>query len=65
MIGTRVVLVAAMLGGSAHAAVAQQALAFAETTDGRGYGDSGTMPDTPDHANYSKRAMALDQIVVM
>ena len=34
-------------------------------TDLRGYGDSGTMPDTPDHANYSKRAMALDQVEVM
>ena len=33
--------------------------------DLRGYGDSGKMPDTPDHANYSKRAMALDQVEVM
>jgi haloacetate dehalogenase len=33
--------------------------------DLRGYGDSGTMPDTPDHGNYSKRAMALDQVEVM
>ena len=23
------------------------------------------MPDTPDHANYSKRAMAQDQVEVM
>ena len=28
--------------------------------DLRGYGDSGKMPDTADHSNYSKRAMALD-----
>ena len=28
--------------------------------DLRGYGDSGRPPDTPDHANYSKRAMAND-----
>ena len=28
--------------------------------DLRGYGDSGRPPDTPDHANYSKRAMASD-----
>ena len=33
--------------------------------DLRGYGDSGKMPDTPDFANYSKRAMALDQVEVM
>ena len=33
--------------------------------DLRGYGDSGKMPDTPDHANYSKRVMALDQVEVM
>jgi haloacetate dehalogenase len=33
--------------------------------DLRGYGDSGKMPDTPDHSNYSKRAMALDQVEVM
>ena len=33
--------------------------------DLRGYGDSGKMPDTPDHANYSKRAMALDQVELM
>ena len=33
--------------------------------DLRGYGDSGKMPDTPDHANYTKRAMALDQVEVM
>jgi len=33
--------------------------------DLRGYGDSSKPPDTPDHANYSKRAMALDQVAVM
>src|SRR5687767_10448326 len=33
--------------------------------DLRGYGDSGKMPDTPDFSNYSKRAMALDQVEVM
>ena len=33
--------------------------------DLRGYGDSGKMPDTPDHAGYAKRAMALDQVEVM
>jgi haloacetate dehalogenase len=34
-------------------------------TDLRGYGESGKPPSTPDHAAYSKRAMALDQIAVM
>jgi haloacetate dehalogenase len=33
--------------------------------DLRGYGDSSKPADTPDHSNYSKRAMALDQIEVM
>jgi haloacetate dehalogenase len=33
--------------------------------DLRGYGDSGKMPDTADHGNYSKRAMALDHVEVM
>lgn len=33
--------------------------------DLRGYGDSSKLPDTPDHANYSKRNMALDQVEVM
>src|SRR5215831_16950903 len=33
--------------------------------DIRGYGDSSKAPDTPDHANYSKRAMALDMVEVM
>ena len=30
--------------------------------DLRGYGDSSKSPDTPDHANYAKRAMALDMV---
>jgi haloacetate dehalogenase len=34
-------------------------------TDLRGYGDSGKPPSTPDHATYSKRAMARDQVEVM
>jgi haloacetate dehalogenase len=34
-------------------------------TDLRGYGDSGKPPSTPDHAPYSKRAMAADQVAVM
>ena len=34
-------------------------------TDLRGYGDSSTPPDGENHANYSKRAMALDQVEVM
>jgi len=33
--------------------------------DLRGYGDSGKPPGTPDHANYSKRAMAHDMMAVM
>ena len=33
--------------------------------DLRGYGDSSKSPDTPDHANYAKRAMALDMVEVM
>jgi haloacetate dehalogenase len=33
--------------------------------DLRGYGDSSRPPDGKNHANYSKRAMALDQIDVM
>jgi haloacetate dehalogenase len=33
--------------------------------DLRGYGDSSKPPDGERHANYSKRAMALDQIEVM
>jgi haloacetate dehalogenase len=34
-------------------------------TDLRGYGDSGKPPDGDGHSNYSKRAMALDQVEVM
>jgi haloacetate dehalogenase len=34
-------------------------------TDLRGYGDSEAPPSTPDHAPYSKRAMARDQVEVM
>jgi haloacetate dehalogenase len=34
-------------------------------TDLRGYGDSSKPPGRDDHANYSKRAMAVDQIEVM
>jgi len=47
--------------------VAQQ-LAQSHTvvmTDLRGYGDSSKPQGTPDHLNYSKRVMALDQIEVM
>src|SRR5690606_827241 len=33
--------------------------------DLRGYGDSSKPAGLPDHSNYSKRAMALDQIAVM
>ena len=33
--------------------------------DLRGYGDSSKPEDGPNHVNYSKRAMALDQIEVM
>ena len=33
--------------------------------DLRGYGDSSTPPDGDGHANYAKRAMALDQVEVM
>ena len=33
--------------------------------DLRGYGDSSKPPDGENHANYSKRAMALDHIEVM
>jgi haloacetate dehalogenase len=33
--------------------------------DLRGYGDSSQPQGSPDHSNYSKRAMALDQVEVM
>ncbi|OQW56558.1 MAG: hydrolase [Proteobacteria bacterium SG_bin9] len=34
-------------------------------TDLRGYGDSAKPEGGPDHINYSKRAMAADQVIVM
>ena len=34
-------------------------------TDLRGYGDSSKPPDGDEHVNYSKRAMAIDQVQVM
>jgi haloacetate dehalogenase len=34
-------------------------------TDLRGFGDSGPPPSTPDHAPYSMREIARDQIEVM
>jgi haloacetate dehalogenase len=34
-------------------------------TDLRGYGDSGTPPSAPDHAPYTMREIALDQVEVM
>ncbi len=34
-------------------------------TDLRGYGQSDKPPGLPDHSNYSKRTMALDQVEVM
>lgn len=34
-------------------------------TDLRGYGDSSKPQGLPDHSNYSKRAMADDQVAVM
>jgi haloacetate dehalogenase len=34
-------------------------------TDLRGYGDSGAPPSTPDHAPYSMRAIAAEQVEVM
>jgi haloacetate dehalogenase len=34
-------------------------------TDLRGFGDSGTPPSTPDHAPYSMRELARDQVEVM
>ena len=37
----------------------------AVATDLRGFGDSGTPPSTPDHAPYSMREIARDQIEVM
>ena len=34
-------------------------------TDLRGFGDSGTPPTTPDHAPFSMREIARDQVEVM
>ena len=34
-------------------------------TDLRGYGDSGKPPSSPDHAPYSMRELAKDQVAVM
>ena len=34
-------------------------------TDLRGFGDSGTPPSSPDHAPYSMRAIAQDQVEIM
>ncbi|MBN8841929.1 MAG: alpha/beta hydrolase [Sphingomonadales bacterium] len=34
-------------------------------TDLRGYGDSEKLPGDPEHRNYSKRAMAADQVAAM
>ena len=34
-------------------------------TDLRGYGDSSKPPGLPDHSNYAKRVMALDQVEAM
>ena len=38
---------------------------FVVAPDLRGYGDSSKPPATPDHAPYSKRAMARDQVAMM
>ena len=38
---------------------------YVVTTDLRGYGDSDKPAGLPDHANYAKREMALDQVEVM
>lgn len=38
---------------------------FVVCADLRGYGDSSKPPDGENHVNYSKRAMALDQVEVM
>jgi haloacetate dehalogenase len=38
---------------------------FVVMTDLRGYGDSGKPPGGADHAAYSKRAMAQDQVEIM
>jgi haloacetate dehalogenase len=38
---------------------------FLVLPDLRGYGDSSRPPDVPDHASYSKRAMAADLVALM
>ena len=38
---------------------------YVVAADLRGYGDSAKPPGLPDHANYSKRTMAQDQVDVM
>ncbi|MDQ6636255.1 MAG: alpha/beta hydrolase [Candidatus Dormibacteraeota bacterium] len=49
-----------------HRAVQRLARDFTVVaTDLRGYGDSDKPPGRPDHANYSKRTMAQDQVEVM
>ncbi len=49
-----------------HKIVAELAKRFTVVlVDLRGYGDSSKPPDGENHANYSKRAMALDQVEVM
>ena len=49
-----------------HRVAQQLAKSFSVVmTDLRGYGDSSKPQGTPDHLNYSKRVMALDQIEVM
>jgi haloacetate dehalogenase len=49
-----------------HKIAAQLAQRFTVVcADLRGYGDSSKPEGSPDHANYSKRAMALDQARVM
>ena len=49
-----------------HKIAAQLAQKFTVVmTDLRGYGDSSKPPDGENHANYSKRAMALDHVEVM
>lgn len=49
-----------------HAIAARLARDFTVVAaDLRGYGDSAKPPTAPDHAPYSKRAMAADQVAVM
>ncbi|MDX6252437.1 MAG: haloacetate dehalogenase [Kribbellaceae bacterium] len=48
-----------------HVAPALAATHTVVAADLRGYGDSDKPPAGPDHAEYSKRAMAADQVLVM